>query len=46
MLKGILVLMKCIDCGKPLGRIEFKKHGLTPTKEVRCNECGLKGIGL
>jgi len=34
--------MKCIDCGKQLGRIEFKKHGLTPTKEVRCNNCGLK----
>jgi len=38
--------MKCIDCGKSLGRIEFKKHGLIPTKEVRCNKCGLKEIGL
>jgi len=34
--------MKCIDCSKQLGRIEFKKYGLTPTKEVRCNDCGLK----
>jgi len=34
--------MNCIDCGKPLGRMEFKKYGLKPTKEIRCNTCGLK----
>ena len=32
----------CIDCGKQLGRIEFKKYDLVNTKQVRCNGCGLK----
>ena len=38
--------MKCCDCDKELGRIEFKKYGLVHTKQVRCNDCGLKQFDL
>lgn len=33
---------RCVDCGKKLSPINWKKAGLKPTKEVRCNECGMK----
>lgn len=37
---------RCIDCGKRLSDIDWNSTGLTPTKEIRCNECGLKQFGL
>ena len=38
--------LKCIDCGKILSSIDWKKTGLIPTKEVRCNTCGLRQFDL
>lgn len=37
--------ISCVDCGKHLSPIDWKKTGLTPTKEVRCNKCGMKQFG-
>lgn len=38
--------LSCFDCGKRLSPIDWAKAGLTPTKEVRCNECGLRQFDL